>query len=70
VNRARSSGASDSRRGVADRPGALGGVTDEKDAARSSARSLGAGSFSRSVGVEGAPGGTTGASRGATLARW
>jgi hypothetical protein len=70
VNRARSSGASDSRRGVADRLGALGGVTDEDDRAGSSARSLDVGSFSRSVGVEGAPGGTTGEGRGARLARW
>src|SRR6185437_1033916 len=45
VNRARSSEPSLSRRGVADRLGALGAVTDE-DAARSSTRSLGVGSFS------------------------
>jgi hypothetical protein len=60
VNRARSSGAS--IRGAASPIGlgALGGVTDEDDRAGSSARSLGVGSFSRSVGVEVRPGGTTG----------
>jgi len=42
----------------------------DEDAARSSARSLGVGSFSGSVGVEGAPGGTTGEGRGARFARW
>jgi hypothetical protein len=61
VNLVRSSGASDSWRGVADRLGALGWVTGEDD---------GVGSSFGSTGVAGALAGTTGEGRGATLARW